>query len=680
MSFLYPTFLFALASLAIPIIIHLFNFRKFKRVYFSNVRFLKEVQQETKNKARIKQWLILLSRLLALTALVFAFAQPVILPPGGIQAVSPEAVTAIFLDNSFSMDAVERGGRLLDKGKNILNELAENENETSKMSLLTNDFEGRHAGLFSPEEFTNQVDEVQSSPIARPISEALTRQFDLIQRNGAGGKIYVVSDFQKAVTDFDNFPSDTSVQVQLVPVYPTKPENIYIDSCWFESPEFRVNEPLQLKVRIKNLSAEDGVDVPLHLSVNGVQKSPVSFTVASGSEAIVEMSFSVLTNGWQDCELMIRDKQIVFDDRFFFSFDVPEKMDVLVIRGNGAENFVDRIFENDAYFTYAVSNENRIDYASFSNQNLIILDGLASISSGLGQELGKFLDAGGSLLVFPGSDMDLAAYNSFLSAQGVSNYAKADTGRVKVDRINTASSFFDDVFETIPYNIDLPLVRKTYHISKEPRKDSETLLQMVNGEKLLSREAGKNGTVYLSSVALQNTWSNFQSHAIFVPVVLKAALLSGNPLPVYYTIGSDDVIKLPNVKANAETLVKMRSKDGTQEFIPEQRSVNGTLQLRLPPEIKADGVFNLFLNADTLARVALNYSRKESNPEYYTLKELKQILQDKGLSNYTLLESEDGDYSRALLASSQGRVLWKYFIILALIFFAAEIFFIRILK
>ena len=47
MQFLYPGFLFALAAIAIPIIIHLFNFRKFKKVYFTNVAFLKEIKHET---------------------------------------------------------------------------------------------------------------------------------------------------------------------------------------------------------------------------------------------------------------------------------------------------------------------------------------------------------------------------------------------------------------------------------------------------------------------------------------------------------------------------------------------------------------------------------------------------------------------------------------------------------
>ena len=78
MMFVYPLFLWALAVVSIPIIIHLFNFRKYKKVYFSNVKFLRELKQESKSKSRLKEILILSARCLALISIVFAFAQPVL--------------------------------------------------------------------------------------------------------------------------------------------------------------------------------------------------------------------------------------------------------------------------------------------------------------------------------------------------------------------------------------------------------------------------------------------------------------------------------------------------------------------------------------------------------------------------------------------------------------------------
>ncbi|MBK6884084.1 MAG: BatA domain-containing protein [Flavobacteriales bacterium] len=76
MSFLHPAFLWALTALAIPVLIHLFQLRRFKRIDFPNVRFLAEISQQTRARKKVQHWLVLLARLLALACLVLAFAQP----------------------------------------------------------------------------------------------------------------------------------------------------------------------------------------------------------------------------------------------------------------------------------------------------------------------------------------------------------------------------------------------------------------------------------------------------------------------------------------------------------------------------------------------------------------------------------------------------------------------------
>src|SRR3954462_8918804 len=111
MYFLYPAFLFALLSLAIPVVIHLFNFRKYKKVNFSNVQFLKEIQEQQSSRRNLKERLILASRLLALVFLILAFARPFI--PGQNAATSGrQNVVSVFVDNSYSMQTLNREGAL----------------------------------------------------------------------------------------------------------------------------------------------------------------------------------------------------------------------------------------------------------------------------------------------------------------------------------------------------------------------------------------------------------------------------------------------------------------------------------------------------------------------------------------------------------------------------------------
>ena len=140
MQFIFPGFLWALFAILIPVIIHLFYFRRFKKVYFSNTRFLKEIKEETSNTNKLKNLLILLSRILAIVFLVFAFAQPYI--PQGEKIKQGMAGISIYFDNSFSMQANSNETSLLEKGKKIATEIINAFPENSNFQIITNDLHG----------------------------------------------------------------------------------------------------------------------------------------------------------------------------------------------------------------------------------------------------------------------------------------------------------------------------------------------------------------------------------------------------------------------------------------------------------------------------------------------------------------------------------------------------------
>ena len=137
MSYQNPQILYFLFAIAIPIFIHLFNLRKHKVVYFSNVTFLKEIQSEKKKRNTLKQLLILLSRILAISAIVFAFANPYI--PNNSENISTNN-TIIYIDNSFSMDNISEKGRLLDVAKENAFKIINSSNNTNQFWVLTNNF------------------------------------------------------------------------------------------------------------------------------------------------------------------------------------------------------------------------------------------------------------------------------------------------------------------------------------------------------------------------------------------------------------------------------------------------------------------------------------------------------------------------------------------------------------
>src|ERR1700757_1699744 len=199
MYFLYPAFLFALATLAIPVIIHLFNFRRYQKVYFSNVQFLKEIQEQQASRRNLRERLILAARLLAILFLVLAFARPYL--PGNNAANSgKQQAVSVFVDNSYSMQTLNKEGTLLDEAKRRAKEIASAYSINDRFQLLTQDLEGKHQRLLSRDEFNDAVDAVKISPQSRSLQQIADRQQSLLaEQRGAIRSIYLISDFQKNI-------------------------------------------------------------------------------------------------------------------------------------------------------------------------------------------------------------------------------------------------------------------------------------------------------------------------------------------------------------------------------------------------------------------------------------------------------------------------------------------------
>ena len=180
MQFLYPGFLYALATLLIPILIHLFYFRRFKTVYFSNVRFLSQLREEKQTRSRLKHWLTLITRLLILASLVFAFAQPYFPGSASGKPQSGKNAVSIYIDNSFSMRSVGEEGDLIQAGKEKAREISEAYREADVFQLLTNDFQVSNQAFVQRSDLLPKIDRVKASPAFRELQLIVDRQTALL--------------------------------------------------------------------------------------------------------------------------------------------------------------------------------------------------------------------------------------------------------------------------------------------------------------------------------------------------------------------------------------------------------------------------------------------------------------------------------------------------------------------
>jgi hypothetical protein len=679
MSFLYPHILWGLIAVSLPLIIHLFNFRKFRKVYFTNVRFLEELKQETRKQSKLRHLLVMIARMVAIASLVFAFAQPFI--PIEKDALKPEAISQvnIYVDNSFSMEALSTTGPLLERAKKAATEIAASYRSTDLFMLTVNEFEGGYQRWISREEFLQLVAEITVTPAVRKVSEIVARQSGSYQDAPGKARIsYLISDFQLTMADFENIKTDSLMTVNLIPLQAARSENLYIDSCWFKSPVHQLNQGVSLMVRIVNDSGTDYEKVPLKLSVNGEQKALSSFDVPSGSFHDVELPYTNYKPGSQAAVVEITDYPVVFDDRMFLVYDVAGSIPVLAVNGQEESIYLNSLYGKDAEFRFVNNAVKNIDYNRLQEYELIILNELDELSSGFMQELAVYLENGGTLLVIPSAKAGMEDFREFFTSVNTdfySDFTREDTRVTELDRSNPV---FADVFERsrggeTPENIDLPVVKAYYGITRNPQSSQVAIMTMQNGKPFLTREVAGKGQIFLLASPLSEPYSNFAQHAIFVPVMYRIALLSAATDPLYYTIGRDTRIELANTYLSGDNTFKIKSVSGDFDFIPGIQNLNKKLSLLLYNQVTTAGHYDLMRGQDIIKGLGFNYNRLESVMKFAGKSELEEMTGRYSLGNFKVIADQGKPLSDAVKDMNRGTVLWRLFIILALVFLALEI-------
>ena len=695
MNFLFPTFLIGLAAIAIPIIIHLFNFRKYKKVYFTNVQFLKELKQESDSKSKLKEWLILAMRILAIVCLVFAFAQPFI--PGKVKAVQGEKAISIYIDNSFSMESTNKKGTLLENAKTYATEIVNTFNASDKFQLLTNDFEGKHQRFISKEEFIEQLNDVKISSATKSINDVVKRQQDFLQNSSSKNKrIFLLSDFQKNISVISKADIDTSIAINCIPITSSEVNNVYIDSVWFETPVQQYETQQIIHAIIINKSNKDIENGSLKLYINDAQVSLASFNVSAGNKKDVSISFTVKVKGINKGVLKIEDYPITYDDNFYFSFNAQTTINALVINGKEtktAGNFRS-LMQNDSLFVYKENNESLIDYSLFSKTNIIVLNELGTFTSGLTSELQKFVNAGGSLVVFPNKKSDIASYNSAFQTLQLPQIVKLDTVNTKTQSINFEQGLYEGVFDKIDQRMDLPKVFEHFEFTKATNSNLQGLVLLQNGQFLVSLNTLGNGKVYLFSIPSDETSSNLLKHALFVPTLIKMSILSLKPSPVYYKTAINEVVSLNStsnfsdkplhiVASTSSTTSSVSSVTAATkkvDVIPEHRLLNNSMALFKQNQITEAGHYNVEENNVIIKDLAFNFDRKESDMSFMGQEDLQKQIDEKTLKNVSIIQPSEKSLTNALQEVNDVKKLWKLFLILALVFLMSEILIIRAFK
>ena len=671
MQFLFPSILWVLLALAIPIIIHLFHFRRFKKVYFTNVKFLKEIKEEKSTRNKLRNFLVLLSRLAAMACLIFAFAQPFLSKED--TAKTGKNHVSIFIDNSNSMMAASEDVPLMDKAKKKAEEIIQAYGPADKFQIMSHEMRGSQQRWLSQENTIAAVEEIGTSPEVTMLSNVLYKQKQTAPTEG-NHIIYYLSDFQKSITDME-LSADSTTEVNLLPFQAVKENNISIDSAWFEAVVPSVNQNNKLFVRIRNYSQERKEDIRLSIKHNGQTRPEGTVAIPANSSITDTINLLVTTPGWQRMMIKIDDYPIQFDDTYYINFNVKEKVNVLAVHDLNPNRYMTALFKGLNQFDLESSRSTNLQYDEFKDKDLIILSDLRNISSGLAAELKTYVSNGGNLLVFPSADAEITSYNDLFGRLGtntIQNWSKKEQG---VHKINTAEFVFSNVYQSTGRNLKLPTTTGQYEFSNYSARGGEYLLQYRNGKHYIGKYALDKGKIYLSAAPLDKKYNDLTVNAeVFVPLLYKVAFSTSQTEKIGYVIGRDNVTEVNSPTSGNEIIYKVK---GEEEFIPGQTNQGNTTMITFNNMVRRAGFYDVTLEDKIIKGLAFNYDRIESDLEHMTKAELESRY---GNTSNVLDNTLNADLTTIIKEKDKGVSLWRWFLILALIFLAIETLLLRFWK
>lgn len=682
MQFLYPWFLWGLLAISLPIIIHLFNFRKYKKVYFTNVKLLKDVHYQSKSKSRLKEILILVFRCLTIIALTLGFCQPFI-PKGDSNNKAGIKQVSIFIDNSFSTNNINKQGPIFEIAKNKAREIVNALNSNDKIQIITNDFEGKHQRFNTKEDAIQLIDGLKISASSKKLSDVIKRQSDLLNSStSANNLIYYLSDFQKSVTDLASLKVDSAITINFVPLTPQKTNNVYIDTCWFETPIQQKGFIQKLHVIIKNTGDQLIENGTAKLYLNNVQLAISNYSIQANSKTENVFTFECKKNGVNNGKISIEDYPINFDDDLYFTFNASPRINVVQINTNDNSNAdaFSKLFNTDSIFNYVAFNEKNVNYGTIKKGNILILNELGGFSSGLQNEIINFQKKKGSLIIIPNKQIDLASYNQLLTQCQLPNLNQFDTATVKTDKIEIGTGFFDGVFEKINSNLNLPNFKGRYIFKENMRSNFEKLLTSINGETILSRSKNSLSDNYFFNSPLNVQSSNFVKHALFVPIFYKMCFNSILPQPLFYVSCKNLFIHSNYDFTETEVPPIIKQLDSKFELIPEFKVIENKKHLFIRGTELNPGYYNIQKADSVIAGIAFNFDKLESNLEFFNKTELEEKINVLNQKNLHLLDLEENEQVNETIQNAGSLKLWKIFLILSLFFILIESLIIRFLK
>lgn len=681
MVFLNPAILLGLLAASIPILIHFLNLRKLKKIEFSTLSFLKELQKNKIRKVKLKQWLLLLLRVLIILFVVFAFARPTLegVAIGG--TTSAAKTTAVFiLDDTFSMSVVDQNGSYFNQAKQTIKNLLRNFQEGDEVGLLlVSDNSSERINLASDfSEFERILETTTVSFASGMIHNSFVKAAEVISESKNFNKeIYLLSDFQSGRLAEMNTISDLSEMVDInTRVYAINYSgkdvfNLSIDKFDVISSIFEKDKTISFAVTVTNHSTQIVNNAVLSLFLNSERAAQQSISLSPGESKIFEIEAVANKTGFIDVMSEIEDDDIDYDNKRYLSIYIPEKIPVLL----SYDQLSDLNYINVALSTGNMSDNYKIDYkptnqllsTRLDDYSVVFIAG-QSINSGF-DRIKNFAEQGGGVIIFPSSKTSFERFDNLLKNLGLPN---PESLIGQPDKTDNPALFQETDFEhpllinifqsQDKKRIESPEVYSYYRILN--RSFGRNIISLSDGSAFLSEYRTGRSKILLFNSSPVLSWNSFPLKGLFPALMNKSVLYLSTQEQgdKEYFAGQSVYINIRNARLPQ---LKIILPDDREDFI--NLSGDERSDFIVYTNTKLAGNYEVFSDDKLLEDISVNTDPAESVTKYFSSADLIDYIKKINFNGTFIIIDRNDDPVNVILQARFGSELWKYFLLIAIL-------------
>ncbi len=675
MTFFFPTALWGLFAALIPIIIYLISLRNPRVVNFSTVRFIQQLEHKTIRKLKIRQWLLIFLRMAAIVALVLMLARPVqrgFIP--GWMAAEQESRVVIIVDNSASMALKRDQESLLEMAKR-------------SVPVIASTFEGTtflHIVQTNPprEVFNGKLTVGTSFDMALAlIKQSYSRDHlwsvvDSVLKNISGTEpnreCFIISDFP--VSPPGKMVKEMEEVGQSWRFYCLGQEelenNISITDIEAVSQIKLPNHLLKLNTRISNDGQIEKRNVPVELYINGERVGQIVSHFKSGRTKDFLFQVYPGKSGIIQGVLELPKDDFSFDNRRTFELSIPDQISCKVIAPSQDDVFLlktalESISGQSEFLNVEIKIQAEIRQLYLEDTDVLILSDPGLLDANAVEDLKQFLASGGGLIWFSGENARTFKNEAVETNLRIPAYEKS----IRLENEAFYSVIVQDQDHPVLKDLNLrdlegELPQVFGYNLVEQRPNHKTILALNNGDPLLMEQIGPDGNIYWFTSPLDLRWNDLAVRGLMVPLLHRLLILlstdESNTNPVFV----DEVKTVELTKDRIHSQWTLVTPSGRRILVIPDYATE-TLKLETINEL---GAYRVLSNGELFTAFSTRLSPFE-RPSL-RVDELK-VIAALGLEKSRWISPGD-NLGEVLKNIRHGKSLWRYFLVLAIIFLLIE--------